>query len=175
MDDQLHSSPARRRSQRAKLAGQPVSGDTPPPSRKRGRPFPKGVSGNPKGRPKANRNRTTLDALALLDSQAESLVRKVLRSAHQGDLTSLRFCLERLIPLKKDAPIDFSLPALHDVSDIRKLFSAVASAFGNGGITPSEARVLVSMAGAFEKLLDATEIETRISELEKESAGANPK
>jgi hypothetical protein len=126
------------------------------------------MSGNPSGRPKGSRNRTTLIAQALLDSEAEALVRKIVQLALEGDFKCLRFCLERLIPLKKDAPIDFSLPELHAVSDIRKLFSSVGTALEKGGITPSEARTLVDMAKAFHKLLEVTEIESRISALEQE-------
>ncbi len=139
----------------------------PPPAHKPGHPFPKGMSGNPRGRPKGSRNRATLITQALLDSQAEALVQKVVQLALEGDFKCLRFCLERLLPLKKDAPIDFTLPELHAVSDIRKLFSSVAAALDNGGITPSEARTLVDMAEAFQKLLEVTELETRISALEE--------
>jgi hypothetical protein len=134
----------------------------------RGRPFQKGQSGNPKGRPKGSRNKTTLIAQALLDGEAEALVRKVVQLALEGDPTSLRICLERLVPLKKDAPIDFSLPEMRAVTDIQKLFASVAAALDQGRITPSEARILIDMAGVFHKLLEVVELEPRISALEEE-------
>jgi len=85
--------------------------------------FQKGQSGNPKGKPKGARNRTTLIAQTLLDGQAEALVGKVVQLALDGDLTCLRICLERLVPPKKDAPIEIDLPDISAVADIPKLFS----------------------------------------------------
>ena len=42
-------------------------------SRQRGRPFQKGVSGNPNGRPLGARNKATLRLEALLDATGEAL------------------------------------------------------------------------------------------------------
>jgi hypothetical protein len=64
----------------------------------RGRPFKKGVSGNPAGKPPGSRNRTTLAVQALLDGEAERLTRKCVELALQGDSTALRLCMERLVP-----------------------------------------------------------------------------
>jgi len=55
--------------------------------------FQKGRSGNPNGRPKGSRNKTTVIAQALLEGEAEALVRKVVQLALEGDLTCLRICL----------------------------------------------------------------------------------
>jgi hypothetical protein len=44
--------------------------------RGKGRPFMKGVSGNPAGKPPGARNRTTLAVQELLDGEAEKLTRK---------------------------------------------------------------------------------------------------
>ena len=55
--------------------------------------FQKGRSGNPNGRPKGSRNKTTVIAQTLLEGEAESLVRKVVQLALEGDVTCLRICL----------------------------------------------------------------------------------
>src|SRR4029077_7685570 len=44
-------------------------------------PWHPGQSGNPSGRPKGSRNRTTLAAEALLDGEAEQLTRKAIELA----------------------------------------------------------------------------------------------
>ena len=56
----------------------------------RGRPFVKGQSGNPKGKPKGVRNRLTLAAEALLDGEAETITRKAVELAKDGDMTAIR-------------------------------------------------------------------------------------
>jgi hypothetical protein len=64
------------------------------------------------GKPKGTRHKATLAAMALLDGEAESLSRKAVELALQGDTTALRLCLERIAPPRKDAPVTFDLPPL---------------------------------------------------------------
>jgi hypothetical protein len=137
--------------------------------------FQKGQSGNPKGKPKGARNRTTLIAQTLLDGQAEALVEKVVQLALDGDLTCLRICLERLVPPKMDAPIDIDLPDISAVADIPKLFSSLTAKLREGGITPSEARVLIDLAEAIRRLFELTELEQRIGALEAKASNGSPK
>jgi hypothetical protein len=76
-------------------------GDTPARDAaraRRGRPFERGRSGNPSGRPKGHRNKATMAIEELLDGEAEGLARKVIDKALEGDMAALRLCLERLLP-----------------------------------------------------------------------------
>ena len=52
------------------------------------------VSGNPSGRSKDSRDKTTLAIAALLEGEAEGLTRKAIERALEGDATALRLCLE---------------------------------------------------------------------------------
>src|SRR6516162_1772746 len=63
--------------------------------KQRGRPFTKGRSGNPAGRPRGLRNRSTLAAQLLLQGKAEALTRKAVELALGGDPAALRLCLDR--------------------------------------------------------------------------------
>jgi hypothetical protein len=56
--------------------------------------FKPGQSGNPAGKPRGSRNRTTLAVEALLDGEAETLTRKAIELAKAGDLAALRVCLD---------------------------------------------------------------------------------
>ncbi len=134
--------------------------------------FQKGRSGNPKGKPKGARNRTTLIAQTLLEGQAEALVRKVVQLALDGDLTCLRICLERLVPPKKDAPIEIDLPDISAVADIPKLFGVLTAKLREG-ITPSEARTVIDLAEGVRKSLEVVELEQRISSLEEKAKSRN--
>ncbi len=138
----------------------------------RGRPFQKGRSGNPKGRPKGSRNKTTLMAEALINGQAESLVKKVVQLALEGDLTCLRICLERLVPMKKDAPFEIDLPDISTVANLPKLFTVLTAKLREG-ITPSEARTVMDLAQGVLKVLEVAELEQRISALEEKDKSMN--
>ena len=73
-----------------------------------------GRSGNPAGKAKGTRNRTTLAIEALLAGEAEELTRKAIEMAKEGDGPALRMCLDRLAPPRKDAPVCFDLPAYQE-------------------------------------------------------------
>ncbi len=134
--------------------------------------FQKGQSGNPKGKPKGTRNRATIVALNLLEGEAEALVGKVVQLALAGDLTCLRICLERLVPPKKDAPIEIDLPDISAIADIPKLFAVLTEKLREG-ITPSEARTVMDLAEGVRKSLEVTELEQRISALEEKAKSRN--
>ena len=82
--------------------------------------FLQGLSGNPAGRPRGSRNRTTLAAQALLDGEAEALTRKAVDLALDGDIAALRLCLERIIPVRRE-PIDLSLHKTEVRIDVRQI------------------------------------------------------
>ncbi len=132
-------------------------------------PFPKGRSGNPNGKPKGALNKSTIIAQALLDGQAEALVGKVVQLALEGDPACLRICLERLVPVKKDAPIRIDIPKIAVVADIPKLLAAITAELREGGITPSETLALIDLAEVFRKTIEVVELESRISALEQKS------
>ena len=60
----------------------------------RGRPFPPGNSGRPKGA----RHKATQAIQALLDGEGAALTRKAIELALAGDATALRLCLDRILP-----------------------------------------------------------------------------
>ena len=130
--------------------------------------FKAGVSGNPGGRPKGSLNKATLASQALLDGEAEALTRKVVELAKDGNLMALRLCLERLLPPRKDRPISFTLPKIKRPEDIPLALQAIVEAVAQGEITPGEAQALMAMLDTYRKGLEMTDLETRISALEKE-------
>src|SRR5580704_7690649 len=66
------------------------------PRRGGGRPFPKGQSGNPAGRKRGSKNKSTLAAQILLEGEAEALTRKAVEVAMGGNALALKLCLDRL-------------------------------------------------------------------------------
>ncbi len=128
--------------------------------------FKPGVSGNPTGKPKGARNRTTLAIEALFDGEAETLTRKAIELAKKGDMVALRLCLDRIAPAKKDAPVAFELPALESAADAAKAAGAILEAVAIGDLTPSEGTAVAGLVETFRRTLETEEIEDRIRALE---------
>jgi uncharacterized protein DUF5681 len=76
-----------------------------------------GKSGNPAGKLKGTRNKITLAVEALLDGEAETIIRKAIELAKDGDLAALRLCLDRIAPPRKDRPVLFELPPVSSAAD----------------------------------------------------------
>jgi hypothetical protein len=132
-----------------------------------GRRFQPGQSGNPDGKRPGTRNRATMLAERLLDGEAEAMVRTVIEKAKQGDTFALRFCLDRIVPPRRERPVVFQIPELRSAEDASKAMSAITSAVAGGELTPAEAAELASVVDAFVKALEASEIERRLTILEK--------
>ena len=134
--------------------------------KQRGRPFPKGKSGNPAGRPEGSRNKATILAQNLLDGHAEALVQKVIERALDGDMTALRVCLERLVPPRRDMPISFELPQVTKWEDFHNVLSAIVGAVSAGHLAPMEGEVISKLIERQIKILETIELERRIAALE---------
>jgi len=128
--------------------------------------FKPGQSGNPKGKPKGARHKATLAALELLDGEAESLTRKAVELAMEGDTTALRLCLERIAPPRKDAPVSFSLPEMKTAGDALTAINSIVQAVAKGELTPGEATSLAGLIEAFRKVVETNDLEQRITRLE---------
>jgi hypothetical protein len=132
----------------------------------RGRSFAKGRSGNPAGRPKGARNRTTLAAEALLEGKAEAITQKVVDMALDGDLTAARMCLDRILPIRRERRVSFELPPLDSAEDIVKGMKAIAAALASGELSPREAAEIGNFVGWHAKSIEVLELEQRIKLLE---------
>ena len=80
--------------------------------------------GNP-GRPKGARHKATLAAEALLDGEAEGLTRKAVEAALGGDMAALRLCLDRIVPPRRERPINFRIPPLKSAEDAARRVRAL--------------------------------------------------
>ena len=131
-----------------------------------GTKFASGQSGNPAGKPKGARNKTTMAIEALLEGEAEELTRKAIEMAKAGDGPALRMCLDRLAPPRKDAPVCFELPSIKTVADAVEASSALLSAVAGGEVTPDEAARIMSLLTSHKVLVETGEFERRLEVLE---------
>jgi len=133
--------------------------------------WPKGVSGNPSGRPRGSRHKATLAAESLLDGEAEALTRKAIEKAKEGDSTALRLCLERIIPARKDRSVSIDLPKVETAGDSLKAIATIVSAVASGELTPGEGGDVVRIVEAFMKSTETLALEVRIKALEAKING----
>jgi hypothetical protein len=138
----------------------------------RGRPFPKGQSGNPAGRPRGSTNRATRAAELLLDGEAAALTRKAVEMALAGDQAALRLCLDRTVAPRRERAVELALPPIHNAADILGAVKVVAGAVGRGAITPGEGFALSQMIETFLRAIDASDFESRLQDLERRQEAA---
>jgi hypothetical protein len=130
----------------------------------RGRPFPKGQSGNPAGKPKGARHRATLAAEVLLDGEAETLTRKAVELALGGNVLALRLCLDRILPPRRERAVTFALPEVRSAADATAAMASILASVAAGALTVAEAGELAKLVEAIIRGLDAAkEVERKES------------
>ena len=68
--------------------------------------FQKGRSGNPAGKPKGARHKTTILAERLMHDDAEKIVNAVIAAACNGDMTAAKIILDRIAPVRRSSSFD---------------------------------------------------------------------
>jgi Family of unknown function (DUF5681) len=129
-------------------------------------PFQKGESGNPAGRPRGARNRTTVLMQDLLAEDAEAIGRKAIDMAKAGDMAAIRVCMDRLAPARKDEPVVFDLPPLDTAADSVAAAARIVAAVAAGDLTPSEAADLAKVIDVHVRALETKGFEDRLAKLE---------
>lgn len=147
--------------------GGSVTENTATLQRGRGRPFLRGSSGNPTGRPRGSRNATTLAVEALLDGEAEAITRRAINAALDGDMTAIKLVIDRVAPARKSRPIQIDLPDVSDARGVAQAQAAVVAAVASGQIAPDEAMALSGLLEGRRKALETEELEMRIRCLEQ--------
>ena len=131
----------------------------------RGRPFP---PGNP-GRPKGARHKATQAIQALLDGEGEALTRKAIELALAGDATALRLCLDRILPALRERPIGRASAAVGS-QDAVAASAALLAAVAAGEIAPGEAREVGRLLELHLKAVAQHELGVRMAALEAMAA-----
>mgnify|MGYP006280576127 CR=1 FL=1 len=134
---------------------------------KRGKPFHKGQSGNPSGRPLGARNKRTIALEKILDGEIEAITRKAVDAAKNGDMAAIRLIMDRVLPVSRSRPIFIDLPPLSDISSVSQAQSAILQAVTVGDLLIEEAEALTSLLEARRRAFEATDLEERIKHLEE--------
>lgn len=142
----------------------------PAKKKPRGRPFPKGKSGNPAGMRPGTRHRVTIMAEHLMSADVEAVVAKVIRVAKRGDMTAARLILDRIVPLRKGRPVPFPLPPLNTTGDIVAALASVTAAMASGQLSPAEAVEVSAVVELQRRAIETAELEVRLKVIEARMA-----
>ena len=134
----------------------------------RGKPFAKGVSGNPAGRPQGSRNRSTALRDLISDDQSEAILNTMIKAAMEGNLTAARYLLDRVAPASHSQSIMIDLPPIETVEAGAQAIDATLKAVGQGDITLNEAKEIIELIKDRMKLIETVGFEQRLLKVEQE-------
>ena len=133
--------------------------------------FKPGESGNPKGRPAGSKNAAIAALDAIGEESAQDLIRSVVANALDGDTAAARIILDRAWPVRKGRPVSFVMPKVTTAADTAKALSGVLEAVANGLLSIEEGQGLAAILESQRKTLELTEIEERLTVLERQQGG----
>ena len=142
----------------------------PPRGLPRGKPFPKGTSGNPFGRVPGSRNNATRLAQALFDARAAAVSDRAIELALEGNGAALKFCLERILPRQREAAVMVDLPPLDTIKDCSDAIATVIATATAGEITLRDAQTLIAMIESHCDTIATQEFDRRITAVEQAAA-----
>jgi hypothetical protein len=128
--------------------------------------FQRGESGNPAGRPRGSRNRTTILMRDLLAGRAEAIGQKLVELAENGDIAAIRICMDRLAPAGKDEPVDVGLPPIEKPADSVAAAQAIVAAVAAGDLTAAAAAGLAKVVDVYVRAVETKGFDERLTKLE---------
>jgi hypothetical protein len=144
----------------------PSNGVTAPVQRAIGRPWAKGQSGNPKGKPKGAWSRRTVGAslARVLSTKGKAVLKKCIDVALTGDVSAMRLILERVLP--RERTIVLPLPKIRDAQSAMSALAIIMDSCAEGSLTPSEASNLSGLARIYIELNELNEVKQRLADIE---------
>lgn len=145
-----------------------MSEDTQPETsgRNQAGQFIKGRSGNPQGRPRGIRNKAAQLIETLLAGDSEAIAVSVIDAARNGDMTAARLVLDRILPARKDSPINITFPPIRTATDVTTAMSDLLASVATGELTPDEGQQLSKLLESYLKTLVSSDIEARLNAIE---------
>jgi hypothetical protein len=107
------------------------------PKKVRGRPFPKGKSANPSGRPQGSRNKATIALEKLMADDGEAVVQSV-------------------------RPIQIDLPPVKSADDVAEAMARLVAQTAQGELTPEEGGALASILEIKRRSIETADLEARV-------------
>jgi hypothetical protein len=136
--------------------------------------FQKGVSGNPKGKPKGAKDKRT-ELRALFEPHKEELVKTLIHWANIGDMSAMRIVMDRLMPPVRESPIRVTIPKITGPEDCTKAQAAVLNAVAAGEMLPGEGQVLSGLIDAQRRAYETSTLAKEMQDMRAELDKLKPK
>jgi thioredoxin-like negative regulator of GroEL len=127
--------------------------------------FIKGQSGNPAGRPKGSGISAKLRHA--IEGEAEAIIKAMIEQAKAGDMQAAKALLDRVLPALKPESQAIHLPELVAAGTMAEKARAAIDAAGAGAVSPSAASDLVAAIAGLARVVETTELQQRLDELER--------
>ena len=127
--------------------------------------FIKGQSGNPQGRPKGSGISAKLRQA--IEGEAEAIIKAMIEQAKAGDMQAAKALLDRVLPALKPESQAIHLPELVAAGTMAEKARAAIDAAGAGAVSPSAASDLVAAIAGLARVVEVTELQQRLDELER--------
>ena len=137
----------------------------------RGQPFASGNNAG-RGRPPGSRNKTRSGGQDLLDEHAAGLTRNCIVYAMRGDPSAMRICMERAVPVRREASIRLSLARIRTAQDMEKAAEKTTRAVARGKITPAQGETMMNLLESHGRIIEKGQYESRLEKLEQSMAAA---
>ncbi len=125
--------------------------------------FKPGQSGNPGGRPP---NAGPIGEIRkAIGDELPAIVAKLVEMAKEGDVQAARVLVERVVPAIK--PVDFAQVIELSGTTLTEQGRSALAAMASGQIAPAQAAQLMTALASLAKLIETTELESRIAALEQ--------
>ncbi len=79
----------------------------------------------------------------------------------------LRICLERLVPVRRDAPLTIRLPKIEGLPAVSEAMKRIIKAVSDSKLTPEEGNKLTAMLEKYLGVVELATLEKRIKKLEE--------
>jgi hypothetical protein len=135
----------------------------------RGKPFQPGNKFG-RGRPHGSRNKMAIAAQDLINSHSDSIVRTaILMAVRDKRLAMLRALLDRIVPVRRETPVNIGSLPTATISDVSKSFEALVKKATSGKLTITEAQGIADLLEGRRKVIETEDLALRLAALESQN------
>ncbi len=137
----------------------------------RGKPFAKGKSGNPNGRPRGSLNKTTAALRQTLEENGAQILDSLMNAARDGKPWAVKLSIDRLIRVRPDRFV--SLPDVTNARTATEVADATADVLRlvcSGEISLEDGRAMMVLLEQQRAACETADLSVRLQALDEENA-----